>query len=109
MSFRHAAVIALFVPTWAWANFLNGNTLKTLCNMQDETVCRAYVLGVIDSAMTLQASGFSTVSICTPGEVSGEQATAIVEKYLTEHPEELHTAASSLVLQAIGIAFPCTE
>jgi hypothetical protein len=110
MRFRHAAVIALFVPTGAWAGFINGNELKDICAANDVAGCVAYIMGALDAAMTLTAWGANTTApICLPTEATGGQVKAIVEKYITERPEELHLSGTSIVLNAVGLAFPCKQ
>ena len=107
MRVRHAAVIALLVPTWAWAGFLSGNGLKQRCS--DESVeCAAYIMGISDAHdYYVHFGGIS--NFCAPMEVTNGQMKAITEKYMEEHPEKLHFAASDIVLNALAEAFPCKQ
>ena len=109
MRVRHAAVIALFVPTWAWASFLTGNELKDLCDGGNEYWCMAYIVGVADASGSLASWGISTRYVCVPNNASSKQLKSIVEKYINEHPEKLHQSASSQVLNALSEAFPCSQ
>jgi hypothetical protein len=43
---------------------------------------------------------------CAGDRMTREQAVAIVEKYVTDHPEEWHLPMAGLVLIAIGEACP---
>jgi len=44
---------------------------------------------------------------CPPDKVSGVQATAIVEKYMRDHPEKLNNAVNAIIPLALLEAFPC--
>ena len=56
-----------------------------------------YVLGVYDSDHAL----------CAAGQVSLGQISAVVAKYLDDHPADWDKPASSLVRSALRRAFPC--
>lgn len=62
----------------------------------------AYVLGIVDSHTSLKQDVF-----CAPDNVTAGQVTDIVKKNLTNHPEDRHLSASSLVLYSLQKAFPC--
>jgi hypothetical protein len=67
----------------------------------------AYVAGVADAHDSLQKNmGFEAL-ICRPVRGTTGQMVTIVRKYLDNYPEQLHATASSLVLNALAIAFPC--
>ncbi|RLJ67597.1 Rap1a/Tai family immunity protein [Sulfurisoma sediminicola] len=44
---------------------------------------------------------------CAPGNATQEQVVRVIEKWLTEHPEQLHLAAERLIPTALRDAFPC--
>jgi len=88
---------------------ITGNDLKEACDddeFHSEVRCTSYIAGAADSIMRLVASQW----ICTPPEgVQYRQITAIVEKYIRDHPKNLHYDASSLVEFALKGAFPCSK
>ena len=45
-------------------------------------------------------------TICFPKDTNVRQWTAIVKKYLEDHPEELHQQGIDLVLFSLAVAFP---
>jgi hypothetical protein len=82
-----------------------------------------YVLGVIDGVLEMasherRASPTSTtensllarivekLERCAGDRMTREQAVAIVEKYVTDHPEKWHLPMAGLVLIAMGEACP---
>ena len=65
-------------------------------------MCIGYVVGVMSVAEY-------TNYFCRPLKSTHSQATLIVKKYLSEHPEKLHLDADGLVLDALIEAFPCPK
>jgi hypothetical protein len=79
-----------------------------------------YVLGVIDGVLEMgrhERSANPTLSSllariveklerCAGDRMTREQAVAIVEKYVTDHPEQWHLSMADLVLIATGEACP---
>ena len=65
-------------------------------------MCIGYVVGVMSIAEY-------TNYFCRPMKSTHSQATLIVKKYLSEHPEKLHLDADGLVLDALIEAFPCPK
>jgi hypothetical protein len=51
--------------------------------------------------------GIAGDRVCIPSEATLAQVRDVVIRYLQEHPEERHYAASSLSLRALVLAFPC--
>jgi hypothetical protein len=47
------------------------------------------------------------INICPPKGSNVGQATAVVEKYMKEHPEYWHLNAGSLIAAALRQTFPC--
>ena len=70
--------------------------------------CRGYILSLVDTWLTA-SENFEEVPkvFCIPEEVESGQIQAIITKYLTEHPERWHYAATSVVLPDLAEAFPC--
>ena len=57
-----------------------------------------YVIGVHD---TIRGN------LCPSGNITVRQVTAVVSKYLNEHPAEWSKPANQLVARALREAFPC--
>jgi len=58
-----------------------------------------YVRGVEDS--------MNGVRFCIPPKATSAQQVAFIAKYVKGHPEELHNAATTLIVQALQPAYPC--
>lgn len=73
-------------------------------------ICIGYVQGIINSelAIQIQTDG-KLASFCPPEEINNIQAVRIVEKYMKEHPEELHMHEYIIVTSAFKNAFPCKK
>ena len=94
------------------SSFVNGLELQKSCNSEItdiENGCKLYVAGVIDSYTFLADVKNLENRICIPDEVTVGQLQSIVKKYLNEHPDDLHYAASYTVLVAIRESFPCKK
>lgn len=91
------------------AAFVDGNILIELCTTSGEWAahsCASYIVGVLDAQEdSIQSGGVR--AICLPDGVKSKQLSLVVSKYLKEHPENLHFRASSLVSEALFVAFPC--
>ena len=87
---------------------ISGAYLKTICasyverpeNISDG-MCVGYVVGVMSMMEYIDV-------LCRPDKSTHSQATLVVQKYLSDHPEKLHLNAADLVIEAIQEAFPCT-
>lgn len=96
-----AVVLLTAVPALCLQLSLTGNQLKQDAASQgaySKGYFEGYVLGVLESAKD---------RLCVPERVEMGQALEVIEKYLKEHPQELHLPASGLVLKAIQTAWPC--
>lgn len=95
------------------AAFKDGNDLLSHCTESPQHAYYMYCLGYIASASdthnTWAEQGVAPRRICTSIDVTQGQLRLIVVKYLEADPAELHLTASSLVLNALIEAFPCTE
>jgi hypothetical protein len=94
--------LVLGFPVVALGYWKTGNTIKAECgssSLVEKSLCLGYITGVSDV--------FKDTSICYPKGVTAGQIESIVIKYLNEHPDRLHYSADSLVLDALGKAFPC--
>ncbi len=74
----------------------------------DLGVCHSYLVGIHDAQGSFVHAGLLTgKSFCLP---EGVEVGALKEAFLTyagARPENLHRTASSLVIDAFRIAFPC--
>jgi len=91
---------------------MTGNTLKPYCEGErsfDVALCLGCTLAQVDVMLRFQYSGqiYGPNDFCVPKEVTRGQLKAVVEKYLQDHPEQLHMGASTLVEWSILGAFPC--
>jgi hypothetical protein len=103
-----AALVAasLSSPVQAYS----GAALNSTCLNEDPNVsaiygpaCVAFVAGV-DSGLAI--SGIPQ-PYCTSKAVGYKQMMLVVQKYLQEHPDQLHLRGGILVRDALIEAFPC--
>lgn len=105
---------AMFSSSGAWGKALaytDGNSLLADCENSAPmaiSLCVGYLRGVFDSYTANVSAAYISPFICHPPEgLELGQIERIVTKYLNEHPEKLHKSGASLVLAAMGEAFPC--
>jgi hypothetical protein len=98
------------------AVFLHGNKLLERCeahvndtNVAKGAACMGYLEGIDDVHDTFTIWKEMDKQWCTPDKINSDQLVRVMVKYLQEHPEQLHLAASSLVPHALHAAFPCEE
>ena len=94
------------------ANALTGTQLYELCagnsGSTGNTACLAYARGFSEGF--LLGTAFTPNIYCAPDDgVSAEQARLIIQKYLRDHPEELHKEALYLAGNAMMAAFRCKK
>ena len=65
-------------------------------------------MGAFGSQAIAQQGNLAAVS-CPPAGTTPTQARLIVEKYMQDHPENLHLPAQDIVFAAAEQAFPCTK
>jgi Rap1a immunity proteins len=100
-------ILACLVITCPAKADFTGADLQSACtNNQD--ICDFWITSSLLGAFGSQASQQAPVS-CTPGGTTRAQARLIVEKYMHDHPENLHLPAQDIVLAASQLAFPCTK
>lgn len=87
---------------------VSGAGLKKICSSYvdipsntSDGMCIGYVVGVMSVMDYINA-------LCLPFNSTHAQATLVVQKYLSDHPERLHLNANELVIDALQEAFPCT-
>jgi len=88
---------------------LSGTNLKQLCasyvdipSSTSDGMCIGYVTGVMSVMEYINVA-------CLPVNATHSQATLVVQKYLSAHPERLHLNAEELVIDALQEAFPCAS
>jgi len=67
-----------------------------------------YIFGSLDMARGLNKM-LKGDMVCEPSGVTGDQLVTMAVKYLSDHPEELHYSAASLILDIYTRAFPCPK
>jgi len=115
MKYLLAIVLLFSFNQDAAAGFFTGSELLERCEARlSETgsvakgnTCYGFVIGIEDAQDTFTVLGKMSPLWCSPDEVNASQLIRVVTKYLQEHPEELHHSASSLVANALLLAFPC--
>ncbi len=92
---------------------VSGNRLLDSCKSNETGIfCLGYVMGVSDGIASRQLVESSTAPlswrpVCAPKGMSAGQLRDVVVKYLDDHQEERHEAASVLALVAMRKAWPC--
>jgi hypothetical protein len=82
------------------SNFPKGGT--------DGLQCATYMLGFINGLN--QADGLldtAQQAFCLPQGLTAGQAILITNKFMSEHPEELHMGAAVIIARALLIAYHC--
>ena len=105
-----AAVVVAVPDRGARAGgFISGNTLHDWCTGEEgafyDGACGGYVIGVFDALVDGMDKGGGT--ICPPESLLSRQLVDVVKKHLSDHPEDRHYRADSLVAEALSIAWPC--
>ena len=90
--------------------FVAGNALWAWCGLTSTGTpppgCVAYVEGVLDGEGDTRFLLHADNVVCF-GNVPSWTVTDAVRRYIEQHPEKRSYAASSLVIEAVGAAFPC--
>ena len=88
---------------------MSGASLKKICTSYidvpsntSDGMCVGYVTGVMSVMEYINV-------LCFPVNATHSQATLVVQKYLSIHPEKLHINAEELVFDALQEAFPCNS
>ena len=64
--------------------------------------CAVYMRGFLDGYGSTAQKAF-----CFPRDFTVGQARLITNKFMSEHPEELHKCAPAIIVRALHIAFAC--
>ncbi len=81
----------------------SGQQLLEGCN-QNMTLCKGYISGVIDTTETYTVNA-TQKHWCTSMQGTDAEISAVVIKYLTDHPDKLAQSAQSLVTTALTQAY----
>jgi Ssp1 endopeptidase immunity protein Rap1a len=106
-----ACILSLFASVEA--NALSGTELYRSCsdkkNGLGDFMCVAFVHGFLDGLAFGQGIGKASPPFyCPPEEgISVDQGRLIIEKYLRDHPEQLHLQAGENSASALVEAFRC--
>jgi hypothetical protein len=86
------------------------NVDNALSVMNQDGLCRGYLLGILDAAVFNKATDKELLrdnNVCLPDGLTINQLAKVTSKYLNDHPEDLHLNSLELVLNAFGKYFPC--
>jgi len=92
--------------------FRTGNALLNECKKENSPsglFCDGYIAGVADAHRAVSHSFRGMTRYCSPEHVTVHELRRVVVRWLQANPEQIHFAASSLVVQALHDAFPCGE
>jgi hypothetical protein len=84
---------------------LTGIQLYQFCQAKDPK-CELF-LGVIVPGLNKYQSDRNLKTFCLPTPFTMLQARLVIDKYMREHPEQLHVPADWVVALALATAFPC--
>jgi hypothetical protein len=98
------ASITASAPTHA--NFLDGNDLYERCQTRRSSALD-YILGVHDAQQAVAGLGRQQKLICPWGRVNSGNVINVVCNYLRDNPAQRGRSGASIVLEALGEAFPC--
>jgi hypothetical protein len=86
---------------------ITGNDLFRYCESSLADFNKGFCAGFITSTWYAFFSAREQRYFCDPPNATVDQAIKVVEKYLADHPEELHKEALVLVSRAWENASPC--
>ena len=106
------AIIAAAAAAAQMPSFYDGNKLWDFCSgdksspvyYQQAEGCRAYIIGVYDTQVEFRRA---TPTVCISMQVESQQLVDVVKQWLERNPANRQHSASSIVLYALGQAFPC--
>lgn len=116
---KHALVALLAagtsLPTMAQsvnvAVLVNGNELYDWCTSSSgnakSSLCVGFIMGVLDTIETMQASKQAHRQVCVPRGVTSGQARDVLLAYLNQKPQERHLPAASIVWTSLHQVWPC--
>jgi hypothetical protein len=104
-------LVCLVIACPAKADF-TGADLQSACT-DNQDLCdfwlTGFVSGMFGSQAVAQQGKLTPVSCFPEGGITLHQARLIVEKYMRDHPEHLHSSAQDVVFAALELEFPCNR
>ena len=89
---------------------VNGNEMRDWCTRSDAdarlSTCLGFIMGVLDTITTMQATNQAARQVCVPKGVTPGQAKDVYLAFLNQNPQERHLAASSTFWVARREAWP---
>ena len=91
-----------------------GADLYSACTGSDANanqVCTEWINGVavgMAGAQHVAQRKKISPATCLPDSLTGQQARQIIEKFMRDRPELLHTTAAVIAIVALEQAFPCS-
>lgn len=82
--------------------------IRSTQELLDAGACAGFV-GAISDAARCESAGVNSYRAATPSDMNLLQVAVVVEKWLDEHPSDLHMAGSGLVARALSEAWPCQK
>jgi len=83
------------------------NFSNDIVNTASKSACASYLAGVADFHSGAVNANVINRMWCLGETTSAPQLRLVFVKYLKAHPEKLHFEGASLVVAALGEAFPC--
>ena len=83
--------------------FCTGDTV-----LFDDSICRAYIQGIVDAHEYYQVKGKHPKAFCVPAEKEKrDEGEGVVPKWLAAFTERLHQKPAVLAVDALNAIFPC--
>lgn len=90
---------------------VNGNEMLDWCTSSTSnakhSLCLGFIMGVLDTITTMQATNQAQRQVCVPRGVTPGQAKDVYLAFLNQKPQERHLAAGSTVWVAMREVWPC--
>ena len=104
-------ILACLVIAYAAKADFTGADLQYACT-DNQDICDFWItsslLDMAGSQANAQQGNFTPAG-CPPAGTTRTQARLTVEKYMHDHPQNLHLPAQDIVRAAFELAFPCTK
>jgi len=100
-------LLMMLATTSNYTVYQSGNELYARCQMQDQTSCLAYIIGVQDALADLASANITQPLFCAPVGATAEQLKDVAVLYLRNNPAARAQGAGGLVAAAFMEAFPC--
>lgn len=100
----------------AWASsanaaYVTGEMLSRYCSSEkptDMVSCANYIAGIIDYHVFMQSIGTaSEYGFCLPNNITIEEVSFTVMKYLKDSPQQYAFIAAPSVIMALNKEYPC--